>query len=106
MPGTTKKVGTTKREHPAKTALVAYRNRMKKRGKVRVEVNVSKEDAGLIRAVANALKDPAREADTRAWLRKELRGSRALGLKVLFESAPLEGIMIVRSRDIGRSVNL
>jgi hypothetical protein len=38
---------------------------MKKRGKLRIEVNVSKADAELIRAVASALADPERGADTR-----------------------------------------
>ena len=106
MVGKANAAGGTNGPTPAKKSLLAHRKRMKKRGKVRVEVNVKKEDAELIRAVAGALTDPEREADTRAWLRKELRGARVLGLKALIESAPFEGIKIVRSRDAGRPVDL
>jgi hypothetical protein len=50
--------------------LIAYRRRVKRRGAVRVEVHVSKNDAPLIRGVARALNDPAREATARALLRE------------------------------------
>ncbi|MGH8597198.1 MAG: hypothetical protein ACREXT_11125 [Gammaproteobacteria bacterium] len=96
----------TKARRKAETALGAYRTRMKRRGVMRVEVQVNKEDAGLIRAVAIALSDPAREAHTRAWLRKELGGPPSQGLKALLAAAPLEGIDIKRPRDIGRAVKV
>src|SRR6266700_3927990 len=50
----------------AKTSLAGHRARMARRGFVRVEVNVSKDDARLVRQVAAALADPARQAAARA----------------------------------------
>lgn len=88
-----------------KTALENYRHRMRKRGVVRVEVQVRKEDAALVRGVANALADPAREARTRALLRERfLEPSR--DLKALLAAAPLEGVDLERSRDLGREIDL
>jgi hypothetical protein len=54
--------------------LSTYRRRLKRRGVVRVEVHVRKDDAALVRGVARALCDPAREAETRALLRERWRG--------------------------------
>lgn len=42
----------------AKSSLVKHRPRMEPQGFVRVEVNVRKEDASLVRRVASALSDP------------------------------------------------
>jgi len=61
MPGTQRK------------PLFAHRRRLKRRGVIRVEVHVRKADAALIRDVAQALSDPAREAETRALLRERDR---------------------------------
>ena len=46
--------------NPAKSALAGHRARMARRGLVRVEVDVNRDDAGLVRLVAAALSDPAR----------------------------------------------
>ena len=72
---------------------------------VRVEVQVPKNDATLIRAVASALADPSNATELRALLRDRL-GRSPKGLKMLFESAPLEGIRIERSRERGRRIAL
>lgn len=90
----------TKKSKP----LIAYRRRLKRRGVVRVEVHVSKNDAVLIRGVAQALSDPAREAAARALLRE--RFGLAKGLKALLAAAPLDGIDLSRDRDFGRDVAL
>jgi hypothetical protein len=79
---------------------------MKARGVVRVEVQVRKEDAGLVRSVAKALVDPAREAQARALLRQRFAEPLAKGLKALLAAAPLDGIDFERSRDIGRPIGL
>ena len=79
---------------------------MKRRGLVRVEVQVRKEDAPLVRRVAQALGDPARAADARALLRGRFAEPRARGLKALLAAAPLEGIDLERDRDTGRPVDL
>ena len=61
MPGTQRK------------PLSAYGHRLKRRGVIRVEVHMRKADAALVRNVAQALSDPAREAETRALLRERDR---------------------------------
>jgi hypothetical protein len=75
---------------------------MKRRGVVRVEVHVRKDDAALVRGVAQALADPAREAEARALLRDRFGGAMTKGLKALLAAAPLEGIDLTRERDFGR----
>jgi hypothetical protein len=84
----------------------AYRRRLKRRGVIRVEVHVRKDDAALVRGVARALSDPAREAEARALLRERFGAAKAKGLKALLAAAPLEGIDLTRERDFGRDVVL
>lgn len=86
--------------------LSAHRRRMKRHGVVRVEVHVRKEDAALVRGVAKALSDPARETETRALLRHRFGPSAPAGLKALLAAAPLEGIDFVREQDLGRDIVL
>jgi hypothetical protein len=83
-----------------------YRRRLKRQGMTRVEVHVSKGDAALVRGVAQALADPEREREARAFLRERFAGNQAKGLKALLASAPLEGIDLTRDRDLGRDVDL
>jgi hypothetical protein len=78
------------------------RRRLKRRGLVRIEVQVRKEDAALVRGAAQALSDPAREAEARALLRERFRTANARGLKALLAAAPLEGVDFTRERDFGR----
>jgi hypothetical protein len=89
-----------------KAALASYRRRMKRRGMVRVEVQVRREDAALVRSVAGALVDPDREAEARALLRQSFAPPPAKGLKALLAAAPLEGIGLERARDLGRPLAL
>ena len=89
-----------------KTSVTTYRDRMKRQGLVRVEVQVRREYAGLVRDVASALGDPEREAETRALLRDRIARHPATGLKALLASAPLDGIEIDRPRDMGREITL
>ena len=86
--------------------VTTWRKRRQRQGFVRVEVQVRKEDAGLVRDVATALGDPAREAETRALLREKIASARSGGLKALLAAAPLEGIEIDRPRDFGRETAL
>ena len=79
---------------------------MARRGFVRVEVKVRKEDAGLVRQVAAALSDPARQAEARNLIRQRFAEPPKVRLKALLASAPLEGIDLDRSRDLGRDVDL
>lgn len=87
-------------------AVSDYRRRLKRKGVVRLEVHVRKDDAALVRGVVDALADPEREAEARALLRERFGTGRATGLKALLAAAPLEGIDLTRERDFGRDVDL
>lgn len=89
-----------------KKALSAHRRRLKRRGVARLEVRVHKDDIALVRGVVEALADPDRGDETRALLRDRFGARRSRGLKALLAAAPLEGIEIVRDRDLGRDVEL
>jgi hypothetical protein len=89
-----------------KKALSSYRRRQKQRGVMRLEINIRKADADLIRGVAKALSDPARATEARTLLRERFGAVQAKGLKALLAAAPLEGIDLNRERDLGRDVAL
>jgi hypothetical protein len=89
-----------------KSAVATHRARLRGRGLRRLEVQVRGEDAPLLRAVAAALADPGRAAETRALLRGRFAPSPARSLKALLEAAPLEGVELERSRDTGRIIDL
>ena len=69
-------------------------------GIVAVEVRVREEHAGLMRDIAEALGDPARETATRDFLRAQTKPSKSGDLKALLEAAPLEGIPLDRPREV------
>ena len=83
-----------------------WRKRRQLKGFVRVEVQVRREDAVLVRDVATALVDPERETETRAILRERIAAPRSGGLKALLASAPLEEIDLEHPRDFGRDTTL
>jgi len=85
-----------------KKAVASYRRRMKRKGFVRVEVQVPRADAPLLRDLAGALADPDRAAETRALLRDRFAARGGNGLKALLTDAPLEDIDLERARDMGR----
>ena len=89
-----------------KKAITNYRRRLKRQGVVRLEVQVRKDDAALVREVAKALADPNQESETRALLRARFGGGQAQSLKALLASAPLEGIDLVHDRSKGRDIDL
>jgi hypothetical protein len=97
---------TLKMSSRAKSSLVSHRARMARRGFVRVEVNVRKDDASLVRRVAAALIDPARQAAARRLLRQRFAEPPKVSLKTLLASAPLDGIDLDRGPDFGRDVDL
>jgi hypothetical protein len=88
------------------TALTRFRRRLKQKGNVRVEVQVRREDAELVRGVARALADPLRRDETRMLLRRRISEPRPLSLKALLAAAPLDGVDLDRSRDTGREIDL
>jgi hypothetical protein len=79
---------------------------MERQGFVRVEVNVRKEDASLVRRIASALSDPSRQAEARRLLQLRFVELPKVSLKALIASAPLDGIDLDRSPDPGREVEL
>lgn len=87
-------------------AVNTYRRRMQGKGFFRLEVQVRKDDAALVRSVVNALADPEHEAETRALLRERFAERPALGLKDLLAAAPLEGIDLDQPRDHDREIDL
>ena len=89
-----------------RTPLSRFRSRQKRQGIVRVEVQVRKEDAVLVRGVARALGDPQRAAEARSLLKARFAKPASAGLKTLLASAPVDGIDIDRTRDVGRPVDL
>lgn len=89
-----------------RSSVASHRARRARAGFVRVEISVRKEDAALVRHMAAALTDPARQADARALLRQRFSAPTKLSLKELLATAPLEGIDLDRARDLGRDVNL
>lgn len=93
----------------AKKAVVRYRARARRRGLVRIEVQVPKQDAEPFRLVASLLRGHDSTLADRA--RRELlelsQAARATPhLKELLANAPLEDIDIKRLRDFGRKVEL
>jgi hypothetical protein len=91
---------------PQRKALANYRRRLKRKGLTRMEVQVRKEDAALVRGLVQALLDPERERDARAFLREKFSDGRKAGLKELLAAAPLEGIDLTREQDLGRDIDL
>jgi hypothetical protein len=89
-----------------KKALSQYRRRLTRRGVIRLEVHVRKDDAPLVRGIVRALADPNRESETRALLRERFGTGKASGLKALLASAPLEGVDLSRPCDFGRDIEL
>ena len=72
-------------------ALSTYRRRLKRRGVVRLEVHVRKDDAALVRGVVKALADPEREGEARALLRERFGAGKAKGLKATIGLRPAQG---------------
>jgi len=78
----------TKCEPLPRSALAEHRRRLRRRGLQRIEVRVRGEDAPLLRAVAAALADPDRAAETRALLREHFAQTPARSLRELLAAAP------------------
>ncbi|MBM3569077.1 MAG: hypothetical protein FJX46_10020 [Alphaproteobacteria bacterium] len=91
---------------PKRSALAAHRQRLKRLGRVRVEVLANAEDAALLRGVAKALVDPARRLQVKLALTQQLAGQGKIGLKALLAAAPFGDLEFERPRDFGRKIAL
>ncbi len=80
-------------------------HRLRPQGLQRVEVQAYRKDAALFRSVADALTDPERGAALRTLLLARVSPP-TLGLKDLLAAAPLDDIVLDRTRDAGRIVDL
>lgn len=91
---------------PTRSAVAEHRRKLRSLGLLRVELQVRGEDAPLVRAVAAALADPERAVEARALLRGRFAPPPTRSLKDILASAPLDGVDLERSRDIGRPTDL
>ena len=90
-----------------KKAVSSYRNRQKKQGFVRMEVNVPDTDRELVRQTAANLRAGGEIAEkTRLALSAVLNPYEEMNLKELIESAPLEGLDLERSKETWRDIDL
>ena len=87
-------------------ALLAHRQKLKRSGVQRVEVNVRKADVALVRRIAKALASVEYGVETRTWLGTRFGKGTAKGFKALLTSVSLEGVDLRRSSDTGRDVEL
>ena len=73
----------------------------RRQGFVRVEVQVRKEDAALVRDIATAPVDTGRETGKYTILREKIAAPCSGGPDALLAPVPLEGIDLERPRDFG-----
>jgi hypothetical protein len=83
--------------------LYAYRRRLNRQGIVRLEMNVRRDDAILIRRLIRALNDPEGRFGVRNVLQGRFGDARSKGLKALLAVAPLEGVDLSRDCDDRRA---
>jgi len=89
-----------------RSATTQWRKRQAELGFVRVEVQVRKEDAPLVREVAQALADPARHDAACVALKEHVAPASRPSFKSLISAAPLESIELERQQDFGRDIDL
>ena len=93
------------RRDSQRRAVKKHRRRLRRRGLVRLEVQVPAGDALLVRRVAGALRgEPEAATALRARVRGALASGERLGLKALLASAPLDGIDLVPRSDLPRDL--
>ena len=94
--------------NPAKkgSALQQFRARLKRGGMARVEVQVRREDAVLMRHIARDLTDPDRSVATRQALLACINRNAPASLKEHLLLPAIGELDLVRSADTGRAVDL
>jgi len=92
---------------PQNKAVTNYRKRQKKKGFVRMELNVPDTDRELIRKAAANLRAGGDVAEkTRMALLSVINPFEGMGLKELLEAAPLEELDLERSKETWRDIDL
>jgi hypothetical protein len=88
-------------------AVARHRDRQKRKGLVRVEIQVPTEDMARVRALAEALRNPDKAAAVRAELERVLGPPvTSMTFKELLAAGPLEGVDLERIRKLGRDPEL
>lgn len=88
------------------TPVKRFRERKRREGIVRLELQVRREDVALLRRVAAALSDPGEAVRARRSLEAQFPADGQPDLKALLAAAPLEGVDLQRDGDTGRDVIL
>ena len=88
------------------SALQQFRARLKRGGMARVEVQVRREDAVLMRHIARDLTDPDRAVATRQALLACINRNAPASLKEHLLLPAIGELDLVRSADTGRAVDL
>lgn len=88
------------------SALQQFRARLKRGGMARVEVQVRREDAVLMRHIARDLTDPDRSVATRQALLACINRNAPASLKEHLLLPAIGELDLVRSADTGRAVDL
>ena len=91
-----------------KNAVSKYRKRQRKRGIVRMEINIPDVDKPLIRDIATKLRAGGELAErTRLALSSVLNPYAGMNLKELLENAPpLDELDLERSKETAREIDL
>jgi hypothetical protein len=102
--------GEANMETTQSKAVRNHRSRQRRRGIVRIEVQVPEGDAPLLREIGAALRsDPARARETRAALQRALRPRPGQGLLELLACELPDEVVeeaLERPRDLGRDPRL
>ena len=88
------------------SALQQFRARQKREGMARVELQVRREDAVLMRHIARDMTDPDRAAATRQALQACINRNAPASLKDHLLLPAIGELDLVRSADTGRAVDL
>ena len=88
------------------SALQQFRARLKRDGMARVELQVRREDAVLMRHIARDLADPDRSVATRQALLACINRNAPASLKEHLLLPAIGELDLVRSADTGRAVDL
>jgi hypothetical protein len=85
-----------------KHAVKRHRKLQKKKGQIRLELNVPMQDREMLRSIASELRKGGFSAERmRLVLTSTLAGEELLDFKKFLELAPLDGVELERSKETG-----
>ena len=91
-----------------KHAVKRHRTLQEKKGHIRLELNVPKQDRETLRSIASELRKGGFSAErVRMVLTSTLAGEELVDFKKFLELAPLDGVELERSKETGgRNIDL